>query len=232
KSQGIAMGAVRNCFHFAALWRDVEPLAEAGLIGIACTCANAFVAPWGGATPLFGTNPLAFAWPRPDGMVVFDQASSAMARGEIMIAKREGRTVPMGTGVDKDGQQTMDPAAILAGAQLPFGGYKGSAIAMMIELLAGALVGENLSIEATTEDNKDGGPSRGGMFFVAIDPSKCGDIEGWQAHGEKLFNHMQAIDGVRLPGQRRLDIRAVQQNATHLSVDDAMLQAVRDLLSQ
>ncbi len=204
KSQGIACMALVNSYHFAALWPEVEPLADAGLCGLACTTANSFVAPAGGSTALFSTNPIAFGWPRRDGPpMVFDMATSAMARGEIQLAARDGHEVPVGTGLDRDGNDTTDPSAILdGGVQLPFGGYKGSAISLMVELLAAGLTGERFSFEASAADNRDGGPPRGGEFILAIDPSKTGGGD-WRAHCEQLFARMLAQDGVRLPGDRR-----------------------------
>jgi delta1-piperideine-2-carboxylate reductase len=152
---------------------------------------------------------MAFAWPRPGrAPLVFDMATAAMARGEIMIAAREGHDLPPGTGVDADGQATTDPNAILAGGMLPMAGYKGSALALMVELLAGALIGENLSVEAGAADNDDGGPARGGELMIAIDPARFGDAAGWAEHGEVLFENMLAQSGVRLPGDRRYANRA------------------------
>lgn len=204
REQGIAALAIRDMHHFAALWVEVEPIAEAGLAAFAWTAATPMVAPAGGTKPLFGTNPMAFAWPRKDGSsMAFDMATAATARGEIMIMARDGKQAPPGAGIDADGNPTTDPNAILAGAQLPFGGYKGSAIAMMIELLVGALIGDKLSIEAGEADIKDGGPPPGGELIIAIDPNRFGDPDGWLAHGEKLFDAMKAQEGLRLPGERR-----------------------------
>ncbi len=204
REQGIAALAIRDIYHFAALWVEVEAIADAGLAAFAWTAASPMVAPAGGFKPLFGTNPMSFGWPRKNAPpMVFDQASAAMARGEIMILSRDGKEAPPGTGIDSEGNPTTDPDAILAGAQLPFGGYKGSAIAMMIELLAGALIGENLSFEAGEQDNRDGGPPRGGELMIAIDPNRFGDPDGWLDHGEKLFERMLAEEGLRLPGGRR-----------------------------
>src|SRR4029453_3401302 len=104
---------------------------------------------------------------------VFDQASSAGARGEIQLHLRDGKPLPPGWAIDAAGNQTTDPAAALAGAQLPFGGYKGAAIALMIELLAGALIGEVFSFEASASDTNDGGPPVGGELLIAIDPGRC-----------------------------------------------------------
>jgi len=106
-------------------------------------CPNAYVAPAGGTKPVYGTNPMAFAWPRAGKPpMVFDQASSASARGEIQLHLRDGKPLPEGWAIDAEGKPTTDPQAALGGAQLTFGGYKGAAIALMVELLAGALIGE------------------------------------------------------------------------------------------
>ena len=126
--QGVACLAIQRVHHFSALWVELEALAGVGLAAFACTSYTPVVAPFGAGETLFGTNPFAFGWPRPDGQpMIFDMATAAMARGEIMIAEREGHEVPPGTGVDREGKPSVDPAAILAGAQLAFGGYKGSA---------------------------------------------------------------------------------------------------------
>ena len=209
KAQGIAVLGIVRTFHFAALWPEVEALAREGLVAFACTSTMPFAAPAGGSKALFGTDPVAFAWPRPDGHpVVVDMATTAMARGEVMLAAREGHDVPLGVGLDGDGQPTRDPKAILEdGVMLPFGGYKGSAISMMVELFAGALIGEVFSFQAGEADNRDGGPSRGGELIMAIDPARMGGAGDGIAMGEALFEKMldagTAPGAVRLPGDRR-----------------------------
>ena len=201
--QGVACLAIQRVHHFSALWVEIEVLAGAGLAAFACTSYTPVVAPFGAGETLFGTNPFAFGWPRSDGRpMVFDMATAAMARGEIMIAEREGHEVPPGTGVDREGKPSVDPAAILAGAQLAFGGYKGSALALMVELLAGPLIGETLSFETKAADNADGGPPSGGEFLLAMDPERIGG-SGWATHAEQLFARIEAMEGARLPGDRR-----------------------------
>ena len=212
RSEGLALLAITDCFHFAALWPEAERLASEGLVAFAFTQAMAYVAPAGGTRPLYGTNPMAFGWPR-DGAppVVFDQASSASARGEIQIHLRDGKPLPEGWAIDAEGHPTTDPAAALAGAQLPFGGYKGAAIAMMVELLAGALIGDRFSYESSAEDNGDGGPPLGGELLIAIDPERCGAGGGAAAvlaHAEALFARILEQDGARLPSDRRYRSRA------------------------
>ena len=227
KSQGIALAGLTRIRHFAALWPEVERLAEAGLVGIAMTQALPYVAPAGGREALFGTNPMAFAFPRPEGPpLAFDQAASLLARGEVMIAARDGHAVPGGAGLDAKGNPTTDPQAILdGGVQLAFGGYKGSAIALMIELMAGPLIGEVFSFEAK-EGAVPGTPALGGEVLIAIDPSRSAGGGDWRAHGNRILERIEGMEGARLPGARRHANRA---KGGKVEVSDKVLEAIAAL---
>lgn len=209
-NQGIAALCLNNIYHIAALWPEVERIAEQGLAAFAFTAALPYMAPAGGNRPLYGTNPMAFAWPRKGHPpMVFDQASSVTARGEIQVHLRDGRRIPEGWAIGPDGAPTTDPETALKGAQLPFGGHKGAAIALMVELLAGALVGDLFSFEASAKDTGTGAPL-GGEFLIAIDPGRCvrdGDREKQLAHAEGLFGKILEQDGTRLPSDRRFAAR-------------------------
>ena len=204
KENGIAVLAINNSHHMAAMWPETEMIAEQGLVAFACTSYKPMVAPAGGKKSLIGTNPISFAWPRKGKTpVVYDMATASMAMGEVQVAKREGHKVPLGTGLSKDGKETTDPGEIAnGGVLLPFGGYKGSAIAMMVELLAGSLVGDNFSYETAAKDNNDGGPPSGGEFILAISPDKLSEND-WDKHSNEFFDKMKSMEGVRLPGERR-----------------------------
>ena len=213
RENGIAAMALVNVHHFAALWVEVEPIAEAGLAAMAFTTYKPAVVPAGAKQPLFGTNPMCFGWPRGDlRPMIFDQASAAMARGEVMIAARDGKNVPLGTGVDENGVPTTDASKIInGGALLPFGGYKGSTIAMMIELLVAGLTGQDFSFEAQKNDNNDGGPPNGGEFMLAIDPNHFGDADNWLKHSESFLELLGGMDGSHMPGDRRYMNRSIHQ---------------------
>ncbi|HMK68994.1 MAG TPA: Ldh family oxidoreductase, partial [Stellaceae bacterium] len=149
KRNGTALLAIRNSHHFAALWPDVEPFADAGFIAFSFVNTRSRVAPWGATKRLLGTNPMAFACPRAGAPpMVWDQASSVMAMGEVMLAAQDGHAVPENIGIDAEGRSTGDPKAIMAGgALLPFGGHKGSAIAVMVEIMSAALTGGRFGFE-------------------------------------------------------------------------------------
>ncbi|MFA9419798.1 MAG: Ldh family oxidoreductase [Gammaproteobacteria bacterium] len=230
RENGIAALAFVNMFHVAAMWPEVEKLAMEGLCAFAFTPSYPYVAPAGGIKPVFGTNPMGFAWPRQDAPpMVFDQSSATMARGEIQIAARDGHSVPETVGIGPDGEPTTDPNVVLEGAQLGFGGYKGASLAMMVELLAGAMIGEFLSIESVLDDAGRGASPKGGELIMALDPAKFGDPDGFLAHGEKLFEAILAQEGTRLPGARRFENRQ-KTTETGIEIPQSLHQSILDLM--
>ena len=211
KSQGIAALGLRNNGNLNALWWEAEHFGDAGLICLTMSTSQSFVAPWGGNKALFGTDPIAFACPRAGKPpMVFDYATSASARGEIQVAAREGHSIPKGWALDKDGNDTTDPAAALEGVQLPFGGHKGNAIMIMVELLSAGLTGGNFCFEAQEQvdafGGHDAGPSNAGQIFILIDPK--GFHETFLDRVEGLFGKILAQEGTRIPGDRRYANRA------------------------
>jgi delta1-piperideine-2-carboxylate reductase len=200
--QGIAALAIRNSHHFSALWPDVEPLAEQGLVALAFVNTRSYVVPAGGRARLYGTNPMAFACPRRDGPpMVWDQASAAIAHGEVLLARRDGRALPPGVALDRDGQPTTDPGAMIqGGALLPFGGYKGASIALMVEIMSAAVTGGHFGFE---DDGNATAPTKNaGEFVIAIDPEKSGGAR-FRDHVEGLFRRIVEDGEARLPGDRR-----------------------------
>lgn len=209
KRTGIAALGITHCFHFSALWPEVEALSSQGVVAIAMTPTHAFVAPAGGQRPLLGTNPIAFSWPRPDGTpYTFDFATSEVARGEIELHRRAGKTIPDHWAMDANGQPTTDPTAALAGAMRTFGGYKGSALSTMIELLAGPLIGEVLGHETQAAGPESTAKPFHGELIIALSPHVFlgQDCDHHLQHAETLFEQILG-QGARLPSQRRYEAR-------------------------
>jgi delta1-piperideine-2-carboxylate reductase len=227
---GVCVIAIKNSHHLAALWPDVEMFAREGLVAFAVVNSISRVVPWGGQKPIYGTNPMAFAVPRQTGNpLVFDQASSAMAFGEIRVAAKAGRALPDGVGVDRDGRQTTDPNAIIdGGALLPFGGHKGSSIAMMIEILAAALTGGNFSYEVDFAGYPGAQTPRTGQFVLLIDPRLTN--RDFTSRIEHLEAKIHESGQSRLPGDRRYKNRA-QSNSRGIAVSDDMMREIERFLS-
>ena len=225
KARGMAAMSVFNSHHCGSLAFQVQKLADAGLIGLMCANAPKAIAPWGGKAPVFGTNPIAFAAPRQgQPPLVIDLSLSKVARGKVMHAKKMGTPIPEGWALDKDGQPTTDPQAALEGTMLPIGGAKGTALALMVEILAAALTGSAFSHEAGSFFTAEGTPPRVGQFLLAIDPGKR--MPDFLARLEVLLTEISAQEGARLPGMRRLQSQA-RATAEGIEVPKAYLDLAR-----
>ena len=204
RANGVAVGAIRRSHHCGAAGHPVERLAEAGLVAMMFANTPSAIAPWGGSKAVFGTNPVAFACPYPGhAPIVVDLSLSKVARGNIMAAKQRGETIPEGWALDEDGKPTTDPQAALRGTMLPLGDAKGTALALMVELLAAGLTGSNFAAEASSFLDAKGSPPGTGQLIVAFDAAAIGgpDVLGRFA---VLASSIEDQPGARLPGSRRL----------------------------
>jgi (2R)-3-sulfolactate dehydrogenase (NADP+) len=225
---GVAAAAIHHSHHFGVAGRHVERLAERGLVALAFGNSPKAIAPWGGKSAVFGTNPIAFAAPRAGApALVIDLSLSKVARGRIMAAAQKGEAIPEGWALDKAGQPTTDAKAALDGIMLPLGDAKGAALALMVEVLAAALTASHLGFEASSFFTSDGPPPRVGQFFLAIDPGPLTD-GAFAQRLETLLVAILAQPGVRLPGQKRLDGR-VRAAAGEIEVEEKMLAEMEKL---
>ena len=228
RSNGIAALAIQNCFHFSALWPEVERLAARGLVGLAMNPSHSWVAPAGGKSPLLGTNPMAFAWPRPGREpFVFDFATSAIARGDLELHRRAGTPLPEGVAIDELGNPTTNAETALAGAMLPFGGHKGSALSLMIELLAGPLIGDLTSMESMRFDDGAGATPMHGELLIAMDPVRFtgAATASHTQRAEMLFEAVE-LQGARLPSQRRYEARRRTAETGIVSIPTALYKDI------
>ena len=218
RRQGIVAAPIRRSNHCGAAGLHVERLAEQGLVALLFANTPGAIAPWGGAKPVFGTNPIAFAAPLAGREpLVIDMALSKVARGPIVAAKQKGESIPEGWALDTAGKPTTDPAAALAGTMVPLGDAKGATLAMMVEILAAALVGTHFAFQASSFLDDKGGPPDTGQLILAIDPASMGG--NWFAERMKLLAHaIEEQDGTRLPGMRRYGLRA-KAKAEGIEVD-------------
>lgn len=199
------------------------------MIGIMVANAPAAIAPWGSNTAVFGTNPIAFSAPRKDGPpLVIDLSLSRVARGKVMHAKKSGTAIPEGWALDAEGNPTTDPEAALAGTMVPIGEAKGTALALMVEVLAASLTGANISRDTGSFFTADGPPPGTGQFLLAIAPP---DGDAFTARIGDLLGLIESLDGARLPGTRRLAVRA-EATANGLNVPRAYLEGARRLAGE
>jgi (2R)-3-sulfolactate dehydrogenase (NADP+) len=197
--QGLAMFALRNGYTCGGLGYFARWIAEThGFAALAAANAGpAVMAASGGRTPVFCTNPLAFAVPTAlddAPALVIDQSSASASLAKVREYAEAGREIPEGWGLDPAGHPTTDARAALAGSLLPFGGARGANIALMVELLAAGLAGANWSKDAPAYNKGDRSPGAG-LFVLAISP-----ISGFHARLNDWLDAVQADEGVYLPG--------------------------------
>lgn len=226
---GIAIAAVTNSHHFGMAAFHLDPVAAAGMVGIACGNSPAAMPAAGGRRAIFGTNPIAAVFPRTSHPPVsVDLSLSEVARGKLMVAADKGESIPLGWALDQDGNPTTDPKKGLEGSMLAIGGTKGAMLAMVVELLVTTLTGAHFGAEADTFFKPEGNQPQLGQAFIVIDPKALGGDAVYSERIEALVTAMLSDEGVRLPGQRRVQLLEAAQT-TGLMVPQAVLDTIRSL---
>jgi (2R)-3-sulfolactate dehydrogenase (NADP+) len=230
KKYGIAAASVSRSHHFGQAGRHVELLAEQGLIGLMFGNTPKAIPPWGGSKPLFGTNPIAFSAPRDnDAPMVIDMSLSKVARGKVMLANQQNEKIPEGWAIDAEGKPTTDPKKALAGAMLPIGDAKGSALALMVEILAAGLTGSNFGFEASSFLDAEGDSPGVGQLIIAIDPSFfAGDSFGERT--ETIVDAILEQPSTRLPGDRRLEKRKLREKSEKITISKELHEKISILI--
>ena len=226
KEYGFGIVGVHNTFSSnGAQAYYVERIAKQGLIGIAMARCPGSFAPFESVEPLFGTNPVGFGFPTNDEPLIFDMATSAMTWFGLVLAEARGEQIPGGMGMDKDGNPTTNPQAVMSGgALLPFDrSYKGSGLGMVVEIMAGPLVA-SAYCDCKTFDKE------WGSVFIAIDPGLLVDTDRFRANCSDLIARVKesrkrpGVTEIRLPGERALAARKQAQKTGMVEVDDAVLK--------
>ena len=233
RRNGIAFAGIRNSAHVGVLGIHLAPVSAAGLLGFAFTNSPAAIPPWGGKKPLFGTNPVAAAFPRRHAQpIVIDLALTTVVRGRIMMAMRKGERIPEGWALDRHGKPTTDPKeAIEHGSLFPIGGVKGAMLALMFELICASLTGAAIGPEADSFFSEEGNRPRIGQAFIAIDPGALAGMDRYFERVETVVSTMLADPEVRLPGARRFASEK-SARAQGIDVPDELLAQIEKLAQQ
>ncbi len=231
RRNGIAFAGIRNSGHVGVLGIHVEAIAQAGMVGFGFTNSPAAIPPWGGKKPLFGTNPMAAAFPRPGkAPIIVDLALTTVVRGRIMMAMKRGERIPEGWALDRNGKPTTDPKeAIEHGSLFAIGGAKGTMLALSFELICAALTGAAIGPEADSFFSEEGNRPRIGQAFMAIDPGGLAGMKTYWERTEAVVAAMLSDPEVRLPGARRF---ASEESAKKgVEVPDDLMAQIEKLCS-
>lgn len=199
---GSATVSVYHSNHCGAMSVYCEEAARRGLILLAMTNSPPGIAPWGGRQAYFGTNPIAFGFPRGPHLppLIIDLATSVVARGNIIQAARLHRPIPPGWAIDQEGHPTTDAEAALQGAVLPMGGAKGYALALAVEVLSGVLSGAGVGPTVKNPYDDNAGPSNVGHFFFALNPEAVLPLDVFIERLLAMEEEVRAVPAV--PGER------------------------------
>ena len=229
KKFGIAAASISRSHHFGQAGRHVEILAESGLIGLMFGNTPKAIPPWGGTKALFGTNPIAFSTPRDnEPPLVIDMSLSKVARGKVMVANQHNEKIPEDWAIDSDGKPTSDPKKALAGAMLPIGDAKGSALALMVEILAAGLTGSNFGFEASSFLDAEGDSPGVGQLIIAIDPSFFSG-ENFFERTETIVRSILEQPSTRLPGDRRIQKRKLRESSNIITISSELYEKINSL---
>lgn len=214
---GIGLVGVQNSNHFGANSYYNQLAAEANKISIVTTNSFPIVAPHGGMSPIFGTNPLAFGAPVRNGQsILVDFSTSGISGAMIRKATANQSTIPIGLALDEDGKDTVDPERASKGSILPMAGAKGYCLGLMVEILSGVITGSAISLEIGSVWKDFSKSNRVGHLFIAIDVSSIMPLEIYYDRIEGLISYIKeakkrdGIDEILLPGETRW--RNYQQN--------------------
>ena len=231
RRSGIAIAAIRNSNHIGMLAWYGERIARDGLIIIACTTSEALVHPWGGRRALIGTNPLCIAVPATPEPLVLDMATSLVSMGKVHDHANRGEAIPQGWALDAQGNPTTDAAAAKSGSIAPFGGAKGYALGLALELLVTSLAGSAIgtAVQGTLDSNS---VCNKGDVFVVISPPRSESISAAiHAYLDEIRASGAACadQPVTVPGDRSRQMRA-RSIAEGVEVDDALWHRILALL--
>lgn len=236
QEHGVGAVGVRNSSHFGIGAFFVEQATRARMVGLAVSNATPNMPPAGARSRFLGTNPFALGvpGPTPDQPIVLDMATSVVARGKIVMADKHGEAIPLGWGMTDGGEPTTNAAEALLGAVLPMAGYKGSGLAMMIDILSGVLTGAASGQEVVDLYDRSERHQGLGHFFVAIDVSAFCPPEAFQqrvaeyARQVRLQPRAPGVDQILLPGdkERLAADRAAQEGIPLSATDLADLDAL------
>lgn len=234
---GTCAAAVKNSNHFGAATYYCKMATKADMIGIAFTNSPPGIPPWGGKKPYFGTNPIAFGFPAAENPVIVDMSSSNVARGNIILAAKEGRPIPEGWAIDTYGRPTTDATKALDGAVLPMGGPKGYALATAVEVLSGIVSGAAYGPHVGWIYDDNPKPANVGHFFMVINIEPLISFTEYRLRMENMINEIRAIplaegfDSILLPGERKKN-KAKLRLKQGIPIKHQLLKELNDIAAQ
>lgn len=234
REMGVCFIGIHNSHHCGVVVDHLRAATDAHMVGLGFSNSPSAMPAAGGKHPVFGTNPVAAAFPRRNAPpLLIDMSLSEVARGKLMVAVKAGESIPEGWALDLHGQPTTDPQAGMDGSMLPIGAAssaKGAMLALMVELLVTALIGSHFGFEASSFFVDEGNVPHLGQSFILIDPGALAGTDSYLDRIEVLLTEILRDDGVRLPGARRLELEAGAQTGG-ITIPDALATQINNMVA-
>lgn len=233
KESGCCFATVRNANHFGTAGYYVRRAAENDMIGFTCTNLKGKIAPFGGAEPFMGTDPIAVSAPSNDLPLVLDMCPSVVALGKLILAQKLGKEIPEGWALDKEGNPTTDPAKGREGSLVPLGGPKGSGLAIMAEVLSGVLSGAGYGPHLHDLYAFDE-PQGIGHFMGAIDIAHFIDTDVFKSTLSSMVREIKGMrraegfDEILLPGEQS-QRRRMESLKDGIELPDQVFEELQEL---
>ncbi len=237
REQGIGTVGVRNSNHFGMAADYALQMAAAGCLGIVTTNSSPAMVPWGAARKFLGTNPICFGAPTHEAPLILDMATSVVAMGHVVLAEKRGQPIPDSWAVGPDGLPTTDPTLARQGGARPLADYKGSGLALMIEIFTSLLTGATLGVHAAGFFSDMSRPADVAHLFLAIDIAAFVDLTSFKERLAALLTEMRELplapgfDRVTLPGEIEAEHMS-DRTANGVPIDPAVLADLQQLSAQ
>lgn len=228
KKKHIAMMGIYNMHSYLMPGTYARMAADDDVVGFVFNYGGApRIAPTGSIDPVFATNPIAIGIPSKDFPIVVDMATAKIAMGKVRLARKLNQNLPKGVAIDKNGQPTTSPAEAMDGALFPFGGHKGSALALAVEIFTKTMF--NIDIHDKTKANR-------GFFFAFFDPSVFQPINEFKDNVAKLVQEIkdtrkaEGVDEIFLPGERSQKLKIKNGQKDYLDLDEKIINDIKKLM--
>jgi LDH2 family malate/lactate/ureidoglycolate dehydrogenase len=231
KTEVIGIAIVKNMEIWLRPGGIAKYIANQGYLAIVINdAAGAAIAPPGGYDPTLGTNPIAYGLPMGDKPLVVDLATSKMAWGQVRLANKYGTDLPADTFYDNEGNITLDPKK--AHSIKPFGDHKGYALALLIEVLCGSLIGKAMMVTDSVKNSFVSQPAdRVGVIFV-IDPSQTVGLEAFSQNNADLIERIKSSSSlkgqsIRVPGEKAGELEAEAYEKDEVELPDGLWEEIK-----
>jgi LDH2 family malate/lactate/ureidoglycolate dehydrogenase len=232
KQQVIGFSMIKDMDAWLRPGAVAQYIADQGFVAMVSNNASAAVAPPGGFDPVAGTNPIAYALPTQDGPLVVDMATAKCARGNVRLSNKHGTDLPADSFYDSDGNVTLDPSK--AWSVMPFGGYKGFALAFLVEAMCAGLTGMDMFVENTAKNTFGQKMPMRGASILVIDPAQTVGLDAYKQATTEYIRKIKATrprrgEHIRIPGDESAALRSTRLNGTVLDIPDQLWEEIQKL---